>query len=49
MHHLFDCQSYVETGCSMQKMKIMKARSGTKYQLIRSIVSNIEGSFYYLS
>lgn len=31
----------------MQKMKKIKEKSGTKYQLIKSIRSNFEGSYYY--
>lgn len=49
MHNLLKVQNYVECGHVIQTMHSLKAQSGTWYQLARSIKSNNEGSFYFLS
>ena len=48
MHHLLDCQNYVETGVSLSKIKNKTMEDGNSYQLTQEIKSNNTGSFYYL-
>ena len=49
MHHLFDCQRYVESGFILNKIKNMMDKNGTNYQLLKKIQTNNSGSFYFIS
>lgn len=49
MHHLLDCQKYVETGVKMNKIKNRRSeKHNVCYQLSQEIKSNFTGSFYFL-
>ena len=48
MHHLLDCQNYVEAGIKLNKVKNKVTESDVCYQLIQEIEANYTGSFYFL-
>ena len=50
MHHLLNCQSYVETGININKIKIKPQENGGKTLLLeQEIKSNNKGNYYYLT
>ena len=49
MHHLLNCQSYVETGISINKIKRNPLGGGKYLFLEQEIKSNNKGNYYYLT
>lgn len=57
MHHLLDCERYVETGISINKVKKKMLSSSQasasagecSYNLLQEVRPNYQGSFYFLT